>query len=478
MAKSERAPTNGDEAKLPLRAKLGYGTAELGVSAVEMLIQVYLLKFYNVVVGLDEIWTGLALAIAVLWDALSDPIMGAISDRTRSRAGKRRVYFIPGAIALSVSFILIFNPPELDSQLFKFLFLLVTYLMVNTGMTIIAVPHSALGGELSFNRDERTEVYGSRLFFGTVGLLVGTILPGLVLAGLGGKETPENIETSRNLASVYLAVPILVTAVLSYWSTAGRERAHQDVVAGEGGVGAFFVSLWQIILSPVFLPLLLAFAVAGIGRALNASIALYYYEYRLELPESETVFKILLPFFFFIIASILPWVFASKRLGKKWPAFSGIFGLGLMTCIVYPLFPPGDATWPLIAAFIGGMLGGALVLLESLVADIVDYDELKTGQNREGLYFGAWRMSTKVSRAVGILFAVALLSLIGFEREAAEQSAGTLTGLALIFGPGVGLLFIAGALLFALMPLTDRKHMQVQRILRRRRNRNSAMHRT
>lgn len=345
--------------------------------------------------------------------------------------------------------------------------------MVNTGMTIIAVPHAALGGELSFHRDERTEVYGSRLFFGTVGLLVGTILPGLVLAGLGGRETPENIEASRNLASLYLAVPIVITAVLSYWSTAGRERVHQNVVTEEGGAGAFVASVWRIIFSPVFLPLIAAFFVAGIGRALNASIALYYYEYRLGLPESDTVFKILLPFFFFIIASILPWVFASKRLGKKWPAFAGIFGLGLMTCIVYPLFPPGDATWPLVAAFVGGMLGGALILLESLVADIVDYDELKTGLNREGLYFGAWRMSTKISRVGGIMMAVVLLSLIGFDREAVQQSEGTLTGLALLFGPGVGLLFIAGALLFAFLPLTDRKHMQVQRILRHRRGKHS-----
>lgn len=98
MAKSASVPANDGEARLPLRTKLGYGTAELGVSAVEMLIQVYLLKFYNVVVGLDEIWTGVALSLAVFWDAVSDPVMGAISDRTKARPANAASTSYPGRL--------------------------------------------------------------------------------------------------------------------------------------------------------------------------------------------------------------------------------------------------------------------------------------------------------------------------------------------------------------------------------------------
>ena len=456
--------------RLPFRVKMGYGAAELGITAVEILLQVYLLKFYNVVVGLDEIYTGLALAIAVVWDAVSDPLMGALSDRTRSRFGRRRVYLIPGAVALAVSFFLIYNPPAVDSQLYKFLYLLFSYLFVNTAMTVLGVPHMALGGDLSFDRDERTEVYGARLLFGTIGLLVGTALPIAILSNLG-PETPENIERSRNLASLFLAVPIIGTAILSFWSTAGHERAAAQATSAEPALrpGEFFRSLGSVLSNPYFVPLLIAFLIASVGRTLNASIALYYYEYRLDLPESEVGVKVLLPFFAFIILSPPLWVWSSKRFGKKWPAFVGVFGLGLMTCVTYPFFPPGDTTGPLIAAFIGGILGGALILLDSLVADMVDYDELKTRENREGLYFGAWRMGTKLARAFGILVTAGALSFIDFDQTVAQQSADAIYGLAILFGPVVGGFFILGALVFTLMPLTDARHRRIQALLRRRR---------
>ncbi len=446
---------------------MGYGAAELGITAVEILLQVYLLKFYNVVVGLDEVYTGLALAIAIVWDAVSDPLMGALSDRTRSPRGRRRVYLIPGAIALAVSFALVYNPPAMDSQLYKFLYLLFSYLLVNTAMTVLGVPHMALGGDLTFDRDERTEVYGARLLFGTVGLLVGTVLPIAILSGLGS-ESAENIERSRNLASLYLAIPIVLTALLSYWSTAGHERppAAADAVALKPGV--FFRSLGSVLLNPYFLPLIIAFFIASVGRALNAAIALYYYEYRLELPESEVGLKVLLPFFGFIILSIPIWIWISKHFGKKWPAFVGIAGLGAMTFVSYPLFPAGDTTGPLIAALIGGLLGGALSLLDSLVADMVDYDELKTRQNREGLYFGAWRMGTKMARAFGILVTALALAAIGFDQAAPEQSDEAIFGLGVLFGPVVGSFFILGALIFTLMPLTDARHRRIQALLRRR----------
>ncbi|MCR9144823.1 MAG: MFS transporter [bacterium] len=458
-----------NSSRLPLRAKLGYGAAELGITAVEILLQVYLLKFYNVVVGLDEIYTGLALAIAIVWDAVSDPLMGALSDRTRSRFGRRRVYLIPGAFALAFAFFLIYNPPAVDSQLYKFLYLLFTYLMVNTAMTVLGVPHMALGGDMTYDRDERTEVYGARLLFGTFGLLLGTVLPIIILSGLG-EENPQNVERSRNLASLYLAIPIVATALLSFWSTAGYERQRDYSDDEKLDPASFFRSLGSVIVNPYFFPLFIAFLIASVGRALNAAIALYYYEYRLDLPESEVGLKVLLPFFGFIILSIPLWVWISKFYGKKWPAFVGVFGLGLMTCVTYPFFPAGDTTGPLIAAFIGGILGGALILLDSLVADMVDYDELKTGENREGLYFGAWRMGTKLARAVGILVTAMALGVIDFDQDSIQQSAEAIFGLGVLFGPIVGGFFIVGALVFTLMPLTDARHKRIQSLLQRKRD--------
>ncbi len=460
--------------RLSRATKLGYGSVELGIEAIEILLQVYLLKFYNTVAGLPPFYTGLALAIAIVWDAISDPIMGTISDRTETRHGRRRPYFLPGAIALSLAFIAIYNPPALTGRSALFFYLLSSYLILNTATTVIGVPHASLGAELSFDRHERTSIYASRRVFGALGLVVGTVLPAVILGTLGGESEPGAVARSRSLASVVIAPVLIATAAWSFRATRGRD----DEAATHPATGR---SVWRHLVdtfrqqrsafrNPVFLPLLVAFVIAGVGRAVNASIALYYYDYRLGLGEERTVFAVLLPFFATFLVCIPFWVRVSRRKGKKTPAILGVLGLGAMTTILYPALPPGSVLGPMITAVLGGFFGSSIVLLDSLVADTVDYDKLRTGLNREGLYFGVWKMSTKLARALGLLMSGYLLSGIGFDRTAITQSPEVAWRLALIFGPVVGLTFVAGGLVLWAMPLTEERHRRIQRLLLRRRS--------
>ncbi len=448
--------------------KLGYGAAEFGVVAVETLLQIYLLKFYNTVVGLPAAWTGLALALAIAWDAVSDPVMGGLSDRTRSRWGKRRPYIVPGALGLAVGFVLLFNPPSLDGHLFQFLFLLVTYVFVNTAMTVVAVPHLALGGEISFDRDERTEVFGYRRVVSVFGSVLGLTLPAIVLAALGGGEGPELEQRSRDLASWLLTVPIVLSAVITVVATRGLDHSGGGVQQTMS-LGSLLRGQLAALRNPAFVPLLLAFVVAAVGRAINASTGLYYYEFRLDLSEERTVGFVLLPFFLFFLVSIAGWVWASKRYGKRAPALVGVGGLGVLTIVAYPLFPPGSLVGPVGMAFVGGLLAGAIVLLDSMVADVVDLDELRTGRKREGLYFGVWKMGTKLSRAIGLGLAGLLLGVIGFDENATTQAPEVGFRLAILFGPVVGLFFLAGGWILTRAPLTDDRHRRVQELLVRRR---------
>jgi GPH family glycoside/pentoside/hexuronide:cation symporter len=369
--------------------------------------------------------------------------------------------------------IVIYNPPAMDDTTLKFLYLLMSYLALTTAMTVIGVPHIALGGDLSFDRNERTEIFGYRRLFTTAGLLVGTMLPALVLLTIGAESDPTGVARSRSITSVVLALPILLTAWITLRTTKGLDRAAPTSTKEHASTGHRLLSLLRSQLGAlrnvVFLPLLLAFMVAGIGRALNASIALYYYEYRLGMSEPDTVLYVLLPFFIAILASVPLWVLVSRRAGKKWPAFWGILGLGILITVAYPVLPPDRLVWPLAVAVVGGFMAGAIILYESLVADVVDYDELRTGRNREGLYFGVWKMATKLSRAVGIAVAGLLLEVIGFQEGAAMQTEAVARNLGILFGPGVGAFFLLGTLLFAFMPLTDARHRRVQALLLRRR---------
>jgi Na+/melibiose symporter-like transporter len=453
--------------RLSWRTKAGYSTTDLGLAAVETLLQIYLLKFYHVVVGLPAAYTGTALALAIVWDAVSDPIMGGISDSTRHPSGRRRPYILPGAIALAVFTAAIFNPPMVGSTLFKFLYLLITYMLLNTALTVISVPHAALGGELSFNRDERTEIFGYKRGFDTLGALLGLTLPAVILSLLGLTQTTENIAQSRHLVGFALTLPLILTAAITVRATRGYDKPAASTVFTPS-LRSLLSAQWGALKNPFFLPLILAFMIISIGRTLNASIALYYYEYRLLLTEQETVGQVLFPFFIAFLLAIPLWVYISRGHGKKWPAIIGIFALGLSGSVVYPLFPPGQIFYPLLYTLPGGFFVGAIILLDSLVPDVVDYDELKTRQNREGLYFGVWKMATKLSRALGLILTGVMLDAIGFDQTATLQAPGIGFRLSLMFGPAVGFFFLCGGAILAFLPMTDRRHKRIQYLLQKR----------
>jgi GPH family glycoside/pentoside/hexuronide:cation symporter len=449
---------------IPLAVKAGYGFAETGITAVQLFTQIYLLKFYTEIVGLNASLAGIALGISVIWDGISDPLMGRFSDKTKTKWGRRRPFILLGGVLLSIAVLLLFSPPSLSTQFGKFSYLLSVYLLVNTAMTVISVPHIALGGELSFERNERTSIFGWRLFFSNIGMLVGMIVPAAILQSLGDEFSKDNISLSRIRAGEIVSIVILISSFVSFWVTKDRDT----VVQSEPNALSFFGSILSVLKNKMFLILLFAFVIATIGRTFNSAIALYYYEYRLGLKESEVVINILLPFFLVLMASIGFWVWIAKKVGKKIPAFSGVFLLGVLTVIVYPLFPYGELKPPLIAAFFGGIFAGSILIMDSILTDVVDYDEFKTNEKREGLYFGIWKMGVKFSQAFGIAITGFLLDAIGFVAGAPAQSTEIGFRLALIFGPGVGFFFILGSILFLFFPLTDAKHLQVQRILIKR----------
>jgi len=460
--------------------KAGYGIAELGMSAVEVMLQIYLLVFYTSVVGLAPQWAGLALALAVGWDAITDPVMGMITDNTHSRWGKRRPYIAVGSIFLAVAVYMLFTPPELAGQWGLFFYLLVTYIMVNTSMTVLSVPHAAMARDLTFDRHERTELFAWRLFFRNLGFLLGTLLPGLILVVALEWGIEHAGQVSRQEAARLLGIIVVISAFITVYAVR-RIDLPVDTLDRSAETSQYTIWQWdremvvalsEVLQNRFFVPLLIAYVIAAIGRTLNASLALKFYELRLGFTEFQTVAYVLAPFMLFLSLGIAGWVWISHHFGKKWPAFWGALTLGFLTVFTYPLLPYGQV-WAAVffASFLGGLVVGAIILFDSLVADIVDYDELKTGKQREGIYFGAWTMATKLARALGLAATGMLLSLIGIGPDTVVSAEVTSFRIAMLFGPAVGSCFILAALVFLAMPLTDKKHRQVQRLLEAKRRR-------
>ncbi|MFO0614914.1 MAG: MFS transporter [Polyangiaceae bacterium] len=455
--------------KLPLRTKLGYGTAEFGNIAVEALARFHVLKFYTDVAGLRPDLASVAAAIAIVWDGLADLFIGLVSDRTRSSLGRRRPYIIAGGIFLAMTTILVFRPPAILNQYIKAAMLLLSFMAMNTSISLLAVPHSALSADMTRDRNERTELFGYRLFLGNLGLLVGAILP---MYFLGRAEKGEiTIESAYRLTTYILGAAVLATAMTTFAATKGRDRGKPDV----GPMGFWLVarSMRDVVKDSTYGPLVLSYMAAQFGIAVYGTFAPYYYQYRLGISHDQEMI-IIGVFIGTWILSIPPWVLVARKYGKRWPSIVGVTLVGILNSVCYPLCPPHSMVLPCLISGFGGALAGSMVLIEALVIDVVDVDEMRTRRRREGLYFATWKVAAKAARGLSVFASGFVLTAIGYVTNedgapVTAQPPEVGTRLGWIFGPAVGGSFLIGVVVFLCMPLTDAKYARVQRVLEKRR---------
>lgn len=442
---------------LPLRVQAGYATADIGMNAVETTLRLFVLVYYVEVVGLGPRLAGWAAGLAVLWDAVTDPVMGVITDRTRHRFGGRRFWLPIGGVALAIGTASVFWPPALDSQAMKFGWLLLTYCFLNTGFTILSVPFTAMAGEMTADPHERSVLFGWRFACSNVGALVAATLPHVFLREGSG------IAATMPVTSLVLAALVLVTALVSHAVT-GRVQFLMPPLAAESLLGAFA----RPFESRPFRPLLAAYVLANTGIAINAATFVFYYQHVLRMPAAATQ-EVLAAFVGVFTLSILAWVKLAKTWGKLGPLIAGAGVLGIGNTALYVLAPP-DSYWLIMGlGAVGlGSVVGCVVLLDTIVTDVLDHDWLRTRQLRSGLFFGVWRFAAKLVRALALVIVGEVLDVVGFVEKAAEQSPAVHTALVCLFGPGVGAFFLLTAFVLWRYRFDNRKQEQVRRLLARR----------
>ncbi len=445
-----------DRTPLSVRVQVGYATAEAGINTVETMMRLYPLAYYTNVVGLAAGLAGLAAALAIVWDAVTDPVMGAISDRTRHRFGGRRGYLLPGAVLLAIGVVAVFWPPALDGQAAKFSWLLLSYCFLNTGMTVLAVPYHAMAGELTADPHERTRLFGVRVAFSNAGAFAAA---GLLLLFLGDAE--DNVAAMPS-ASAAAAALVVATAVTS-WAATARVPLPRTPLPPEPLVRVFTVPFRN----RAFVPLIAAYVIASLGIGVNAATFVYYYRHVLELPPdtSQTVLAVFLATF---TVSIAAWVALARRFGKRRPLLAGATVLAVGNTVLYTAAP--QQAWIVMAfgAVVLGAFVGSVVLLDTLLTDVLDHDLLRTGRMRSGLFFGVWRFCSKMARALSILVVGVVLGAVGFVEQSDTQPPAVRTALLVLFGPLVGALFLGSTWVLWRYRFDDRCQARVRELLARR----------
>ncbi|MCX6124776.1 MAG: MFS transporter [Proteobacteria bacterium] len=427
-----------------LFSSAAYGVLEVGVSGVESFLRLYLLIFYTDRVGIDPKWAGAAVAIGVLWDAVMDPVVGVLCDRTESRYGKRIPWIVISAPLFAASVVFAFYIPSGLSGSQKILWLLMSNIAVNTTMAALSIPHLALGSDVTRGAEARTKLYAWRMLMSVIGLFVGVAVPAVVRS-----KVPDLGQADFVSAQVLGVLTIALSAVtIAVFAPKARRAARTSVmiaqqlsplkaalVAPSGG------NIVSFLKSKAFVLLMIGYAVATFGQGLNSSLALYFYKYVLLFSEKQLQLTLVV-FMGFLIISLPIWVIASKRYAKHQLLSLGVLSLGLMTTIAYPLLPAGRLDLAMIVGSLGGLSLGCIALFESHLTDLMAEWGLTDLHN--GKVFGIWKFLAKSARAAAIGVSGTMLATIGYTSQS-SPNASTVAKISLLFGPGVGFCFMVGA---------------------------------
>jgi len=384
--------------------QIAYAAPAFALAVVGIPVYVYIPKFYTDVVGVHIGMIGYLLLAARVFDAVTDPALGFLSDRTKTPFGRRRPYIALGSIFLALSLYLLFNPPP-GSATFDTLWFGACIFFLFLFWTAVVVPFESLGPELTFDYHERTTLFGMRDGAMLAGTLAAASAPVLAGAILGLPATPEGERMKFFWISVIYA-PFLI--LCCGWCVLSL---HERPLPENRSKPTFLKGIRTVMGNKPFLLLLSSYTIAAFGSNLPATLILYYVEYVLESMQAD----LFLALYFVTGIVFLPgWVLLSRKLGKKWTwiasivvntgAFMGVFFLG-----------PGDVFLYGILVFVSGIgLGATIALPSAMQADVIDYDELLTGERREGQYIGFWSIAKKLAAALGVGLSLGALAAAGY----------------------------------------------------------------
>ena len=428
-----------------------YGAPALPLAALTLPVYIFLPTFYAETLGLGLASVGLALLMARLWDVVTDPLVGYLSDRTRTAIGRRRPWVIAGAplVLTAVWFLLV--PGEGVGLAYLLGWSLALYL----GWTMMILPLSAWGAELSPDYNERSRIAAFREGFILTGALCALGLPA-VLGYAGSAEIGSALEAIALFVVVLL--PPAMVALLALTPEPKPTAWHSRGLRGG----------WAVIRdNRPFRRLISAYLLNGVANGLPATLFLLFVDHVLERPEQAGL--LLAVYFASGVVAIPLWLRLSYRYGKH-KVWCGAMIWACANFIWVPLLGPGDLPWFIaICVLTGVALGADLVLPSSMQADVVDLDTVESGQQRTGLFFAMWGMVTKLALAVAVGLAFPILDAVGFE-EGGEKDATSLLALAMLYGLLPVILKAAAIVLMWEYPITAARQVEIRHLLDRQRS--------
>lgn len=467
MARPQPTAAVTDDARpapLSLGQRLLYGFGDLALAIRQTAFQFALLPFFTDVVMLAPWLAGLGKMLGLVWDGVNDPVTGYVSDRTRTRLGRRRPFLIGAAVPMGLTFALLWMPPSDLGGLAAFGYMVLAYIVLDTCFTLYATPYLALGAELSDDYHERTQLSAARSFFHVVGLFLGGTLPFVMLGLFPGDK-------ARGYAAMGVAIGTFMTVVALVTGLGVRERARRDVEHGSDAISlrAFVRGLGTTMQNRAFRIMVITFGVIQIGGGIHQTLVPYAFQY--WLGRQDLVGAVIAVYMGSFLVSIPLWTQLAKRLGKdRALKLCMLWAAVALTALPFVLSPDmSNLRLGLILVLAGLGNGGWAVLPVAITADIIDTDELATHRRREGAYFGLWTLALKLATGLASGIVGLGLQLVDYVPNVA-QTPDAIFGIRMLYGPVPAVFLVAGLVLFYRFPLTRERHAEVQAALAARRS--------
>jgi len=459
---------------LAISAKLLYGVGEMPITVLMVLSGLFILFFYNSVMGLPASLVGIGLFASLALDAVTDPLIGHLSDRSRHRLGRRHAFMLPGALGMGPCFYLLFSPPRTLGPTGLFLWLVVTMIALRATSAIYRIPYLGLGAELSRDYDDRTSTMAVRAVFGLVGTLAAAGLSFLLFfpATADGSEPKLHYEGYPHLGLAFGAL-MTVSGLVCFFGTLG----HRTSGGGKSSAAPSFLSAFRISMQNTeFRKLWSSSTVFFLAVVLNASLAIQYFTWYARINGGGSLSAIQTSFYIGALLGVFQWMALSKRAEKRtlnMAAMAGTATVLLMATLLVGdgrLFGTGHAMPLIVGSVIGGMFASAIwVIPPSMVADVADTDELRTGMRREGIYFGISNFGEKIAAGGALFLSGTLLTLFGKLSHGVPKGAPAATPyLGILYGAVPAVLLLVSLILIIPYRLNRRTVHGIQRELAKR----------
>lgn len=457
---------------LPRSLKVMHGLGSVAYGVKDNGFSVFLLIFYNQVLGIDAAIVGTVIMAALIFDAFADPIIGEMSDRTQSKWGRRLPWLYAAAIPLGIVWLLLWHPPEMG-QTGTIIWLFCTAVLARTLVAMCEVPSIALVPELTGDYDERTRLMRYRFLFGWAGGLLMLIFAyGIFFTGEKGVSDPAGYDAYSVWGALMMTGAVLISALGQH-----RHVAKQSPPAPRGaGLGHAFAEVKATLSNRAFLWLVSAALFGLVNQGLTFALSNYQLAFLWQLKQMEMLYYALILFATVLVAFVVvpP---LSTRFGKKNAAIllaliSICFNTALYGSWLLDLVPAGPADPSILFMFAmvtvaNSAAVGMMMLTSSMMADVVESSQEETGRRSEGLFFAGYFFMQKCAVGIGTFAAGMILTFADFPQNAVpgQVDVAVLDGLALYYMLTVLIIGIIGISILRHFPISRESHNERLRVL-------------